>query len=329
MAIVIVGNLDGTLTTPRLLMSRELPKTDNVTITDLVFDALAFLWPDKLPCETRKKFLMFLTDAAPYMVKAGKNLKTSYHVTCVAHGLHRVAEAIRTKYNNVNVLMGSIKVVFKKRPERIRTYHEMCPGLSLPPEPVITRWGTWIEAVTFYAVKFAAISNVVEQLDEDSAECFRKAQTMLKSSTIKGEIAAIARNYGFLPGFITKLETRSAALVDVVELMHSCQSHLEAVKTRDGKDLVDKFQAVLKKNPDIEKLFQISTVLKGESVATDLDPAVLVAFKFAPLTSVEVERSFSVEKTILSDRRTGFLMKNFENNVVITSKCLIRKYKQK
>jgi len=37
-----------------------------------------------------------LSDAAPYMTKAAQNLKPFYsnlvHVTCVPHGIHRIAE---------------------------------------------------------------------------------------------------------------------------------------------------------------------------------------------------------------------------------------------
>ena len=42
------------------------------------------------------KILQLLTDAAPYKVKAANSLKVFYskliHVTCLVHGLHRVAE---------------------------------------------------------------------------------------------------------------------------------------------------------------------------------------------------------------------------------------------
>jgi len=47
------------------------------------------------------------------MVKSGKALKVFYpkliHVTCMAHGLYRVAEAIREKYQNVDRLISNTK----------------------------------------------------------------------------------------------------------------------------------------------------------------------------------------------------------------------------
>ena len=50
------------------------------------------LWPGGVKYDN---VLLLLSDAAPYMIKAGEGLSVSYpktiHVTCVAHALHRVA----------------------------------------------------------------------------------------------------------------------------------------------------------------------------------------------------------------------------------------------
>ncbi|GBP73499.1 hypothetical protein EVAR_57394_1 [Eumeta japonica] len=81
-------------------------------------------------------------DAAPYMIKAAKTLQVFYpnliHVTCLLM-VHRLAE---------------------EAPARIKAYKEKLPNLPLPPEPVITRWGTWIEAVLFFNKHFEAIKGV-------------------------------------------------------------------------------------------------------------------------------------------------------------------------
>lgn len=60
--------------------------------------------------------LLFVTDAAPYMVKAGITIQNLYtkiiHVTCLAHGLRRVAEGIRNQYKNVDQLISNVKNLF-------------------------------------------------------------------------------------------------------------------------------------------------------------------------------------------------------------------------
>lgn len=46
----------------------------------------------------REKVLLFASDAAPYMMAAGRLLKTNnnyvnlIHVSCLAHGLHRAVK---------------------------------------------------------------------------------------------------------------------------------------------------------------------------------------------------------------------------------------------
>lgn len=66
----------------------------------------------------RKHVLLSVTDAAPYMVSAMNSLKVLYpnmiHLTCLAHGLHRIAEFIRENFNNVNILISNMKKIFSK-----------------------------------------------------------------------------------------------------------------------------------------------------------------------------------------------------------------------
>ena len=52
------------------------------------------------------------------MIKSGKSMKSFYpkvvHITCVAHGLHRVAEEIRNQFPQVDELISKVKKVFLK-----------------------------------------------------------------------------------------------------------------------------------------------------------------------------------------------------------------------
>jgi len=48
------------------------------------------------------------------------------------------------------------------------------PNLTLPPEPIISRWGTWLSAVLYYSNNFEKIKNVVLNLDSDAAIAIKK-----------------------------------------------------------------------------------------------------------------------------------------------------------
>jgi hypothetical protein len=119
------------------------------------------LWPTG---SNEEKVKILYTDGVAYMLKAGKNLKVFYpamlHVTCLAHGLNLVAELVRNEYPMVNKLISNTKKVFLKAPLRREVYTEKCPNLKLPPEPVLTRWGTWLEAAVFYQENFTTIKDV-------------------------------------------------------------------------------------------------------------------------------------------------------------------------
>lgn len=105
-----------------------------------------------------------MSDAAPYMVKAGQNLKIFYenliHVTCLAHGLNR-AEEIRSQFPLIYDLIKNAEKIFLKAPLRVQFYKEQLPNTPLPPEPVITRWGTWLMAALFYVDNYNPVMNVI------------------------------------------------------------------------------------------------------------------------------------------------------------------------
>lgn len=99
--------------------------------------------------------LILCTDSVAYMLLAGRILKNTFpnmkHFTCLAHALHRLSETIRLSYGQVDTLINNVKKIFLKSPNRVRIFKELYPNLPLPPEPVITRWGTWLRAAFYYA----------------------------------------------------------------------------------------------------------------------------------------------------------------------------------
>jgi hypothetical protein len=76
------------------------------------------------------------------------------HVTCVAHALHRACETVRVLYPNVDKSVANgneIYEIFVKSPARIELFKSKAPDTPLPPTPVITRWGTCLDATVYYA----------------------------------------------------------------------------------------------------------------------------------------------------------------------------------
>lgn len=92
------------------LNSEVLDKANYATISRLFDKFLLISWLLKVK---RENVLLFLLNATPYIVKAGKFLKTFYpkikHITCVVHGLHRICEKIRIHFLKVNKLISNVK----------------------------------------------------------------------------------------------------------------------------------------------------------------------------------------------------------------------------
>lgn len=95
-----------------LLNTAILNKTNHSTIAKLFDDSFKILDANF----NKELVLLFITDAAPYMLKAAKAIKTFYpkitHVTCLAHALHRVCETIRDSYETVDKIISNVKKVF-------------------------------------------------------------------------------------------------------------------------------------------------------------------------------------------------------------------------
>lgn len=118
--------------------------------------------------------LLFVTDGASYMKTAYQDIRPIYpkllHVTCLAHGLNRVAEQIRIEFPIVNSWISSIKRIFVKAPARVQAFRVQYPEVPLPPEPIITRWCTWLEACQYHSKYFHIFESFLPGLDPEDAE---------------------------------------------------------------------------------------------------------------------------------------------------------------
>jgi hypothetical protein len=70
-------------------------------------------------------------------------------LTCLVHGLHRVAEEIRGNYPDVDNFISNVKKIFLKAPLRVEKFKQ-APSQPLPPKAVLTRWRTWLDAAMCY-----------------------------------------------------------------------------------------------------------------------------------------------------------------------------------
>lgn len=325
-ANVIVGTLEeNNAGNIFLLNSDELEKANHSTISKLFDRSMSILWPAGIQHDN---VLLFLSDAAPYMVKSGEVLKSLYskmiHVTCVVHGLHRVAEEVRSQFPVVDKVISSVKKIFRKAPSRLLVFKTEAPNIPLPPEPIVTRWGSWINASIYYCENFGIIHRVIFMLDRDDAVSIKDAQDNIIKPGLENNLTYIKSNFAKLTLAIEQLQRQHMHLSDSLKIVQDIQKSFETLNGPNGKAVQNKFNQVQEKNHGLSALVKISQVLTGEDTFQNLDGLPedlncndLTFFKFAPVTSVDVERSFSAYKTLLSNNRRSFKFENVRKHLIV------------
>lgn len=219
-----------------------------------------------------------------------------------------------------------MKKIFRKAPYRVEMFKSEAPGIKLPPEPVITRWGSWIEAAIYYCGHFRTIRHVVSCLDENDADSIKKAKLCIIKSGLEANLAFIKSNFEVLTKAIIELQTKNVSLSDSLAVVENVKQKFFLLKGNRGKLVLTKLQKVFEKNNGLRILEKISKILDGENDSNsddfsefpdDYSSDDIVYFKYAHITSVDVERSFSAYKTILSDNRRSFVFENLRKHLII------------
>lgn len=178
--------------------------------------------------------LMFVSDGAANMLSLGRSLKEHsvnlLHITCKIHALHLVAETIRECYPLVNELIASTKAVFLKSPKRTKEFHRLCPQIPEPPQPIITRWATWLKAAFYYYQHFYHVKKVVSKFNPIEGADIKKSQALFQNPQVKEDLQTIRNNYFGLVEAIENLQDVSMSLADSIQIVDDVHKQLCAVE---------------------------------------------------------------------------------------------------
>ena len=171
---------------------------------------------------TPEMFLLLLSDAAKYMLKAGDTLKIMYqcllHVTCTAHLLHNSAEHIRAHFKAANNLISSIKAATIKNKDRCSLF--TAAGFSAPPQPILTRWGTWLKAPFFYGENFQIVKQIISSF-EDGEKLVERAKEAIADQDVFSELRQIFSSYREIAVLIKDIANTSNTVVAAVEAIQN------------------------------------------------------------------------------------------------------------
>ena len=217
------------------------------------------------------------------------------HVTCLAHALHRLSEAIRDSFPDVDSLIAEVKKTFVKAPLRVKVFREETSTTPLPPEPILTRWGTWISAASYYAANLEPVVPVVNKLHSKAAAAVRKSKELVCQSDPKSHLAFIASNFSSIPESIEKFECSSKHIATTPTL--AIIGDLERrIATMDGPRLSllkTKFSKIHLNNSGLKTMRLISKAIQADGIGRQVSEYTACelaapAFSYAPLVSVDV-----------------------------------------
>ena len=130
----------------------------------------------------RESFSLFLTAAARYMSLTKKTLKELYpfltHVNCLEHLLHNCAMCVRAHFKNIDEVIATIKAATIKNKDHKKDFHDA--GLPSPPDPVITRWATWLRAALYYSENLPAVRTIVNNWTMQASSLAKLTLSMWK-----------------------------------------------------------------------------------------------------------------------------------------------------
>ena len=87
----------------------------------------------------------------------------------------------------------------------------------MPPQPVLTRWGTWIEAAAFYASNFDMAKTFVDNLN-CSTKKIAELKALMSTPSFKQQKISAAQ-FDRLPGFITSLEQLGLTMQSQLDIL--------------------------------------------------------------------------------------------------------------
>ena len=109
---------------------------------------------------------VLLSDTACYMTMHCCTQVTVYpqlfHITCMAHLLHNCNEKVHSHFQQVN-LISKVQVVTMKN----KNWHNKFNEIGTPPQPVLTHWGTWLNAAEYYTKNLVKVCEIVNAFEGD------------------------------------------------------------------------------------------------------------------------------------------------------------------
>ena len=148
------------------------------------------------------------------------------------------------------------------------------------------------------------MKSFIQDINEPHNLVVTELKALVESSELPLQLAQIVSCFFHLVPAIKKLESSNMSLLEQLNILDDIKSKLPS-----NSSAFEKFLSVEKKNAGLQTLRSISAVLNGspiELLAKSFSPSQILNYSYAPLSSVEVERSFSKYRELVTSHRERF-----------------------
>jgi hypothetical protein len=131
-----------------------------------------------------------------------------------------------------------------KAPLRVQHFKRALPNVSLPPEPVLTRWGTWLDAAVYYANNFQDFKKIVLDFTDTT---IKDCKDVMQRPQLQNNLVFIKANYNFVTKTIEHLEKQQLLLTESIKIIEKFKERILSVPGKIGEIVKKKTGNIFKK----------------------------------------------------------------------------------
>ena len=179
---------------------------------------------------------------------------------------------VRAHFKNIDEVIATIKAATIKNKDRKKDFHDA--GLPSPPDPVITRWATWLRAALYYSENLPAVRTIVNNWTSTGLLVSRAKDAI----NVEGLVSDLVKinQYRTLVANVEFLEGSACTITKAYGLLRNMQFD-------DDPWAINDYIKIRLSNCDLETIINC-TILT-------IDPTSYALLQKARPTSAAVERS--------------------------------------
>jgi len=84
-----------------------------------------------------------------------------------------------------------------KAPSGTRIFKNEAFDIPMPPQPILTRWGTWLDVTNCYCENYEIIKHIINKFDEKDVNSIQRTKEIFNNPHLKADLAFISSDYNF------------------------------------------------------------------------------------------------------------------------------------